>query len=313
MAFRAALRPLAAPEVEATCGLGCAPIGNLYTAVAENDADATVVAALECGIRFFDTAPHYGAGLSEQRLGRVLADVPRDDVVIATKVGRQVVDRAGDVVAAGQVGTGTVTDLSRDGVLRSLESSLARLGTDRVDLLYLHDPPDVRDALSSTIPALQELRDDGVVRAIGVGMVWTEPLAQFVQEAPIDVVMEAGRLTLLDRRADEVLLPAAREAGVGVIAAGVLNSGVLADPDDEPHFDYYPASPDVVTRARAMRELCNAEGVELRYAAARYPLRRDGVEAVVLGARTAAEVQDWVRGLDVPISETLWRQLEASG
>ncbi|WP_420111147.1 aldo/keto reductase [Pseudactinotalea sp.] len=313
MAFRAALRPVAAPDVEATCGLGCAPIGNLYTAVAEEDADATIAAALQHGIRFFDTAPHYGAGLSERRLGRALAGIPRDDVVIATKVGRQVVDTGGDVVGMGHVGADTVPDVSRDGVLRSLESSLARLGTDRIDLLYLHDPPDVDEALRSTIPALQGLKSEGVVRAIGVGMVWTDPLTRFVREAAIDVVMEAGRLTLLDRRADETLLPAALEGGVGVIAAGVLNSGVLADPDSDPHFDYYPASAPVVARARAMRDLCRAEGIELRHAAARYPLRRDGVEAVVLGARTAAEVQDWVRGLAVPIPETLWQRLDAGG
>lgn len=311
MAFRPALRPLAEPYAESAWGLGCAPIGNLYTAVAQADAEATVATALAAGIRFFDTAPHYGAGLSEERLGRTLAEVPRDEVVIATKVGRQVVDGDGQPVGPGQVGVDTVLDSSRDGVLRSLEDSLRRLRTDRVDVLYLHDPPDVDQALRITIPALHELKDQGVVRAIGVGMVWTEPLTRFVREAAIDVVMEAGRLTLLDRRADTELLPAAREAGTGVVAAGVLNSGVLADPEGSPYFDYYPAPPQVVARARAMGQICAAHGVRLRHAAARYPLRHQGVDAVVVGARTAAEVTDWVQGLQMSIPEELWRDLEA--
>lgn len=312
MAFRPVLRPLADPGSTSSWGLGCAPIGNLYTSVAEADAEATVAAALAAGIRFFDTAPHYGAGLSEQRLGRALDGVPRDDVVIATKVGRAVVDDDGAVVASGQVGSGTVFDGSRDGVLCSLDASLQRLRTDRVDLLYLHDPPDVDAALRSTIPALQELKDQGVVRAIGVGMVWTEPLTRFVQEADVDVVMEAGRLTLLDRRADEALLPAARERGVGVIAAGVLNSGVLADPVGAPYFDYHPASAEIVARAQAMARLCAQHGVELRHAAARFPLQRHGVEAVVVGARTAAEVTDWMAGLEMSVPTELWQLLDAA-
>ncbi|WP_156252262.1 aldo/keto reductase [Pseudactinotalea terrae] len=310
MAFRPVLRPVADPGFPSCYGLGCAPIGNLYTSVAEADAEETVAAALAAGIRFFDTAPHYGAGLSEQRLGRALDGVPRDDLVIATKVGRAVVDDDGRVVETGRLGSGTVFDGSRDGVLRSLEGSLRRLRTDRVDLLYLHDPPDVDEALGSTIPALRDLLDQGVVRAIGVGMVWTEPLTRFVREAPIDVVMEAGRLTLLDRRADEALLPAARDLGVGVVAAGVLNSGVLADPVGSPYFDYYPASAEIVARAEAMQQLCARYGVELRHAAARYPLQRQGVEAVVVGARTAAEVHDWVAGLEVAIPAELWRLLD---
>ncbi|WP_154795814.1 aldo/keto reductase [Occultella kanbiaonis] len=312
MAFRPVLRPMSDPESEAFCGLGCAPIGNLYTEVAEADAQATVTAALEAGIRFFDTAPHYGAGLSEQRLGRALEGFPRDGIVIATKVGRAVVDDGGRIVESGRVGSDTIFDGSRDGVLRSLEGSLTRLRTDRVDLLYLHDPPDVDEALRSTIPALHALKAQGIVRAIGVGMVWTEPLTRFVREAPIDVVMEAGRLTLLDRRADETLLPAARVAGVGVVAAGVLNSGVLADPDGSPYFDYFPASGEIVARAKAMQELCAQYGIELRHAAARYPLQHEGIEAVVVGARTAAEVNDWVLGLEAPIPDELWHLLEAA-
>ena len=311
MAFRPDLRPLIrADEASDTMGLGCAPIGNLYESVAEADAVATIERALSRGIRFFDTAPHYGAGVSEQRLGRALTSVERDSVVIATKVGRRIVDREGKDLAPGVVGAGTVGDLSRDGVLRSLEGSLARLGTHRVDLLYLHDPEDVDEALRTAIPALAELRAQGVVRAIGVGMVWSGPLTRFVREAPVDVVMIAGRTTLLDRRAETDLLPAAREHGAGVIAAGVFNSGILADPDTAPYFDYKPAPSDLVDRARRLRGACAARGVALRHAAARFPLRREAVEAVVIGARTPVEVDDFADGAAVDMPAALWEELE---
>ncbi|WP_350347611.1 aldo/keto reductase [Agromyces sp. G08B096] len=326
MAFRASLRPLsdgagrpadaaaggvpgaAAPD---WLGLGCAPIGNLYAPVAEADADATIAEALARGIRFFDTAPHYGAGVSEQRLGRSLAGTPRADVVIATKVGRQVVDADGLPVAPGATGVDTIGDLSRDGVLRSLEGSLARLGTDRIDLLYLHDPADVDEALRGAMPELERLRDEGVVRAIGIGMVRTAPLTRFARESSPDVIMVAGRTTLLDRTAELDLLPAARERGIGIVAAGVFNSGVLADPAGSPWFDYKPAPDALVRRARALEALCLAHGVELRHAAARFALRLDPVEAVVVGARTADEVRDLADGAAAAIPDELWAELEA--
>lgn len=312
MAFRAGLRPLTAPAgASDTFGLGCAPIGNLYHAVAEADADATVAAALERGIRFFDTAPHYGAGASEARLGRALAGVARDTVVIATKIGRRIVDAAGDPVPAGGIGVDTVGDVSRDGVRRSLEGSLERLRTDRVDLLYLHDPLDVDEALRHAMPALVDLRSQGVVRAIGVGMVWPEPLARFVREADIDIVMIAGRTTLLDHRGETELLPEAARRGVGVVAAGVFNSGILADPAGTPYFDYRAATPEVQEHALRLAAVCEANGVPLRTVAARYPLRLPAVEAVVVGARTADEVADFANAEHAVIPDDLWRELEA--
>lgn len=311
MAFRSSLRPLRSlPGASDEFGLGCAPIGNLYEPVADRAADATVERALERGIRFFDTAPHYGAGVSERRLGHALAGVDRDTVTIATKVGRRIVDEHGSGVPSGDTGARTVGDLTRDGVLRSLEGSLRRLRTDRVDLLYLHDPEDVDEALRSAIPTLVELRDQGVVRAIGVGMVWNAPLARFVREAPIDVVMIAGRLTLLDRSAFEELLPDARRHGVGVIAAGVFNSGILANPFDTPFFDYRPASAELTLRARRLHEWSAAHGVALAHAAARYPFRHEPVEAVVVGARTPAEVDHFADGAGATIPEAVWSELE---
>lgn len=317
MAFRAELRPLspaptARPDVAAAYGLGCAPIGNLFTPVAATAAEATVRRALERGVRFFDTAPHYGEGVSEQRLGAALAGVERDSVVIATKVGRTIVGPDGVPVPVGGTGTSTIGDLSRDGVLRSLEGSLARLRTDRVDLLYLHDPADVDAALRGALPALLELRDQGVVRAVGVGMGRTAPVARLVREAgaALDVVMPAGRVTLLDRTAEAYLLPAARARGVGVIGAGVYNSGVLADPVGAPYFDYHPASADQVDRALRMAAACAAEGVALPTAAVRYPLRVAGVEAVVVGARTPAEVDVFADAAEAEIPERLWAALD---
>ena len=327
MAFRAGLRPLTgqapgdAPEglAASSFGLGCAPIGNLFTPVAEADAEATVGRALERGIRFFDTAPHYGEGVSELRLGHALAGVDRDSVVIATKVGRVIVDADGRPVPSGTTGGPggrTVGDLSRDGVLRSLEGSLARLGTDRVDLLSLHDPADVDEALHprhGALPALLDLRDQGVVRAVGVGMMRTEPVARFVREAAgaLDVVMPAGRVTLLDRSALDDLLPAARERGVGVIGAAVYNSGLLADPVAAPFFDYRPATPDQVDRALRMAAACHREGIDLPTAAVRWPLRVPGVEAVVVGARTPAEVDVFADAADAAVPDRLWTELDA--
>jgi D-threo-aldose 1-dehydrogenase len=317
MAFRAELRPLnpdpaGGVPLREDLGLGCAPIGNLYTPVADDDAVATVRAALDAGVRYFDTAPHYGAGESERRLGLALQGVPRDDYVVATKVGRRIVDASGDPVPGSATAHDTIADLSRDGVLRSLEASLARLRTDRIDLLHLHDPLDVDAGLAGAMAALVELRDQGVVRAIGVGMGKLPPLIRFTAEAPVDVIMEAGRLTLLDRTAEDELMPLAAARGVGIIAAGVYNTGILVAPQTAPYYEYKPAPPALVDRALSLQEACRAYGVALADAAARFPLRR-GAEGVVIGARTPAEVAAFVRGRDVPIPEALWPVLDRLG
>lgn len=311
MAFDARLTPLDAGGASAVLGLGCAPIGNLYTPVDEGDALATVQRAFERGVRFLDTAPHYGAGASEERIGRALAGVPRDQVALATKVGRRIVDDRGHDVAVGGVGASTVGDLSRDGILRSLEGSLRRLDTDRIDLLYLHDPEDIDLALGTAMPVLEQLRSDGVVRAIGVGMVHVAPLVRFARESSPDVIMPAGRITLLDRSAEEELVPLARERAIRIIAAGVFNSGILADPDGAPFFDYRPATADQQRVARTMSRLCGDAGVALPHVAAAYPLQVPGVDAVVIGARTPAEVDAFCDGADPRVPGELWRDLAA--
>lgn len=309
MAFAAELRPLT-PVAGARddLGLGCAPIGNLFTPVTDADAVATIETALSLGVRFFDTAPLYGDGESERKLGLALRGVPRDEVVLATKVGRRLLDADGSPVAPGATGSSSVTDLSRDGVWRSLEGSLARLGTDRVDVLHLHDPLDVEAGLSGAMTALTELRAQGVVRAISVGLGRLEPLERFVASAPLDVVMEAGRLTLLDRSAEERLMPLAEARGIGVIAAGVFNSGILADPDTAPFFEYRRADADQIERARRLQALCREHGVALADAAVQFPLRR-GADAVVIGARTPAEVEAFVAGRGAEIPAALWDAL----
>lgn len=311
MALGDQLAPLIPPEgLLAGVGLGCAPIGDLFTAVSEADADETVATALASGIRFFDTAPHYGAGLSERRLGSALEGVDRDSVAIATKVGRQIVDAHGDVVPPGGVGVRTIGDLSGDGVLRSLESSLARLGVDRIDVLYLHDPDDVDLALRTAIPAMLRLRAEGVVRAIGVGMNFSAPLARFAAESDVDLVMVAGRYTLLDRSAAEDLLPAAASHGVDVIAAGVFNTGILADPADDARYDYRPARPDELARARAMQQQCTDHGVRLAAAAIGFPLRHPAITGVVVGARTADEVRQFAADATAVVPAALWHELD---
>jgi D-threo-aldose 1-dehydrogenase len=315
------LRPLGRSGVAVTeISFGGAAIGNLFTAVTDDDAQGAVDAAWDGGIRYFDTAPHYGLGLSERRLGAALRDRPRGDYVISTKVGRllEPAPSTGPTAGGGRdaegfdVRSGLVRrfDYSADGVRRSLEASLGRLGLDRVDIALIHDPDaHGEQALREAYPALARLRAEGVVRAIGVGMNQTEMLTRFVSETDIDVVLVAGRYTLLDRTAADMLLPAALERGVSVIAGGVFNSGVLAAPTPDATYDYAAAPGSLISRALRLQEISAQAGVPLRAAAARFPLAHPAVASVLIGARNAAEVTDAItlRGLDIP--PELWESL----
>lgn len=296
-------------------GLGCAPLGNLYTAISDADARATVDAAWDAGVRLFDAAPLYGHGLSERRLGAALAGRPRDEFVVSTKVGRLLRPASGPVDTIFVVPTDVepVWDFSRDGVLRSIEESLERLGLDRLDIVYVHDPDDHEaDALDHAIPTLCALRDEGVIGAVGVGMnQWEMPL-RFVERTDLDVVLLAGRWTLLDRSAGEQFLPACVERGVAVVAGGVFNSGVLAAaaPADGT-FDYAPASEGVVAEVGRLRDVCAAHGVELPAAALQFVLRSAGITAVVVGARSAAEITADVAWAASVLPPELWTALDA--
>jgi D-threo-aldose 1-dehydrogenase len=299
--------------------LGTAPLGNLYAPVAEEDAAATVGSALEAGLTYVDTAPHYGLGLAERRLGRLLAGVPRDRFVVSTKVGRLVRPLAPGETAdpegfADSPPARRVWDLSGDGVRRSLEESLERLGLDRVDILLLHDPDDhEREAYEQALPALIGLRDQGVVTAIGAGMNQAEMLTRFVRDLDIDVVLVAGRYSLLDQRALAELLPTCAARGTAVVVGGVFNSGLLADPRPGATFDYAPAPAELVDRAARLAEVCARHRTPLRAAALAFPFGHPAVTGVLVGARSAAEVADAVACFERPVPEALWAELVATG
>ncbi|SHN12690.1 aldo/keto reductase [Cryptosporangium aurantiacum] len=289
--------------------LGTAALAGLFDAVPADQARATLAEAWRLGVRSFDTAPHYGAGLAEQRLGEFLPAGAR----VSTKVGRLLVPSGtpGSTEAAEFPGTGLarVRDYSASGVLRSLEQSLERLGLSSVDLALVHDPDDQLDqAIAEALPALAS---SGLARAVGVGMVDASALARVVAASPLDYVLVAGRYTLLDRTAERELLPLCAERGVTVLAAGLLNSGVLADPRPGSRFDYAPASPEVLSAAQRMAAACARHRVPLVAAALQHAYRHPAVGAVVLGARSPAEVRDGLDGLAVPIPDELWAELDA--
>jgi D-threo-aldose 1-dehydrogenase len=283
-------------------GLGTAPLAGLYEEVDAETAHAVVDRAWELGVRFFDTAPFYGSGLAERRLGEALRSRPRDEFVLSTKVGRLL--RPGESGWHGAPKLKAYFDFSYDGVLRSLEASLERLGVDRVDVALVHDPDRHHDeAIAGAFPALERLRDEGVVRAIGAGMNQTEMLCRFAREADPDCFLVAGRYTLLDRSAADELLPLCVDRGIAVIAGGVFNSGVLAGGDT---YDYAPASPEVVARARGLDEACARLGVPLAAAAVQFPGRHPAVASVLVGCASPAEVEEDVRLSKLEVPEALW-------
>jgi D-threo-aldose 1-dehydrogenase len=301
-------------------GFGGASLGNLYTETSDDDARLAVDAAWDLGVRYYDTAPHYGLGLSERRLGAALAGRPRDAYVLSTKVGRLLepnpVPTGSDLAAGGFAVRDDLMrryDFSRDGVLRSLEASLGRLGVSRVDIAYVHDPDDhVGQAVTEAVPALVELRAQGVVEAVGVGMNQWQALARMVRETDLDLVMMAGRWTLLDRSGGP-LLDVCAERGIPVVAAAPFNSGLLAEDQPSPatHFDYGRPPAEVLAQARELAEACRRHGTRLPAAALQFPLRHPAVASVVAGLRTASEVRSAVRLLSEPVPEAAWAELAA--
>jgi aryl-alcohol dehydrogenase-like predicted oxidoreductase len=293
-------------------GLGCAPLGGLYEAVSDEQARATVDGAWELGVRYFDTAPLYGSGLSEERVGAALQARARDELKLSTKVGRLLeaggpADPMFDEAAA----AAPVFDFSYDGALRSLEASLERLGLDRVDIALIHDPDDhYEEAVAGAYAALARLRDEGVVRAIGVGMNQVGLLVRFARETDVDCFLVAGRYTLLDGAALPELLPLCLERGIAVIAGGVFNSGILAGGN---HFDYRPAAPELGARVRRLAETCARWGVPLPAAALQFPLGHPSVACVVVGCRSPAEISDDVRLFELDLPAGLWDELRADG
>ncbi|MFE3850443.1 aldo/keto reductase [Streptomyces griseorubiginosus] len=298
---------------------GGAAIGNLFTEVSDEQAHEAVTAAWERGIRYFDTAPHYGLGLSERRLGEALARYPRAEYTVSTKVGRRLepTEVAGDDLANGfavPAAHHRVWDFSADGVRRTLEASLERLGLDRVDVVYLHDPDDhAEDVFREGYPALEKLRSEGVVGAIGAGMNQAEMLTRFVRETDVDVVLCAGRYTLLDRSALDELLPAAVEWGVSVVVGGAFNSGLLADPRPGATYNYAHAPTELLDRALRMKEVADRHGIGLRAAALAYCAAHPAVASVLVGARSAAEVHDCADQFATQVPDAFWQELRETG
>ncbi|MXG89256.1 aldo/keto reductase [Nocardioides flavescens] len=302
-----------------TMGFGGASIGNLFRAVDDETARAAVDAAYDAGVRYFDTAPHYGVGLSERRLGRALADRDRASYVLSTKVGRLLVphdEPSGTDLAEGfdtPDDLRRVRDYSAAGVRRSLEESLERLGLDRIDVALVHDADDHMDqALDEALPELARLRDEGVVGAIGVGMNgWREPL-RCVEAGAVDVVMLAGRWTLLDRTG-RTLLDACAERGVSVLAAAPFNSGLLsrAEPDADTHFDYAAPDPALVDAARQLAALARDHGTTLPHLALHFPLRHRAVASVVTGQAKPSHARTSAAWLTTPVPEAVWPEAES--
>jgi D-threo-aldose 1-dehydrogenase len=301
---------------------GGAPLGNLYQGVDDAVAAAAVEKAWHLQVRHFDTAPYYGYGLSELRLGNVLSSLPRDSFTLSTKVGRLIEDASGSTSHDGFAveGKRAIFDYSRDGILRSVETSLKRLRTDRIDILLLHDigelthgerhPAILKQALEEALPTMAELRAQGVCRAIGIGVNEEAVCLQVMPRFRLDLIMLAGRYTLFEQARSEQVMVMAQQQQVAVLAAGPYNSGLLGPPDAPGHtYDYAPASAAVRTRAQRFYDICAAAGVDVGAAALQFPLAHPAVVSVVCGLRSADEVAVSVQRLGQHIPADTWRQL----
>lgn len=305
-------------------GYGAANVGNLFRALTDDEAWAILDAAWESGIRYFDTAPHYGLGLSERRLGAFLRTKPRDAFVLSTKAGRLLRpnpddDGGLDLDADFHVPTTLRRewDFSAAGIRASLDESLERLGLDRVDILYLHDPErhDLGLALREAFPAMQQLRADGFVDAVGIGSMVSSALATSVRAADLEVIMVAGRYTLLEQPATADVLPACHERGTGVVVASVFNSGLLAQesPDRDARYEYGRMPDEVWDRLQRIVEICRAHDVPLPAAAMQFPLREPVVRSVVIGGSRPEQLRRNAELMALGIPDGLWSDLAADG
>ena len=345
-------------------GVGTVPLGNMLGEVGivvdDDEALRIIEVAHRTGARLVDTAPQYGAGLAERRVGAGVAQLPRNDMVISTKVGRllrpvSTLRKVGGVLKQSITGpergpaligrhavrfgrrlTGkdpayglgypfdrgderaleAYFDFSYDGVMRSVEDSLRRMDLERIDMLLIHDPDDHHDeAVAGAFTALDRLRSEGSVRAIGVGMNQSAMLARFAREAAFDCFLLAGRYTLLNQSGLADLLPAASERGMRVVLGGVFNSGLLADPRPGVAYDYHAIAADAepLQRALRMKAVCDRHGIPLAAAALQFPLGHPAVATVLVGVRSAAELEENVRHFTTPIPQQLWQELRAEG
>jgi D-threo-aldose 1-dehydrogenase len=315
-------RPLGSTNLQLTeLAFGAASLGNLYRVTTDDQAFDAVAKAWDCGVRYFDTAPHYGLGLSEARLREALAGYPRHEYILSTKVGRLLernphptpLDTQGFQVPGD---LRRVWDFSRDGVRRSLDDSLRRLGTDHVEIVYAHDPDQFREgAAREALEALAQLRSEGVVRAIGVGTNSVDELPELFRDGLLDVVMLAGRYTLLEQGGLHTALEPALAAGAGIVAVGVFNSGLLsvAWPASDAKYDYGQAPPDMIARARQLAVICERHGTTLPEAAIAFALLHPAVSSVAIGMRTAEQVESNVGRYKHAVPKGLWADLIESG
>jgi D-threo-aldose 1-dehydrogenase len=304
--------------------LGTATLGNLLAEMSDERAWEILEAAWQAGVRYFDTAPHYGLGLAERRLGEFLRTRPREEFVLSTKVGRLLrpnptwsgeLDSDEHYLVPARLRR--VWDLGLDGMRRSLEESLERLGLDRVDIVYLHDPERSGSPVTpeQAAEALVRLREEGAVQEVGVGSMTTGTLAAFARTGLLDVLMVANRHTLLDQSAAREVFPACREHGTRVVAAAVFNSGLLADaePGTSSFFDYEAAPPAMVERARRIAAVCRDLAVPVRTAALQLAVQDPLVSHVVSGATEPGHVRENVAALADPVPAELWDRLRDQG
>lgn len=306
-------------------GFGSANAGNLFTPMSDDEATALFEAAWDAGVRHFDTAPHYGLGLAEERLGRFLRTKPRDEFFLSTKVGRLIV--ADDAVPAGESegfvvdgGRRRVEDYSSDGVRRSLVESLERLGLDRVDALHIHDPEEAAEGtasehLATAIPGCRALKDEGLIGWIGVGSKSVPTLQLAVDHGGIDLVMVAGGFTLLTHPAHPELLETCEATDVAILATAPFNSGLLAThpPQRSSHFDYGGVPEEIFDRAVTLAETCERYGVELPTAALQFGLQYEPCIATVTGAATPDQARETIARLNEPVPAELWAELRRTG
>ncbi len=312
-------------------GFGSAPIGNLYRAVADDEADAVLAKAWETGVRYYDTAPLYGLGLSETRLNRFLRGKPRDSYVLSTKIGRILKvcppeERTGIGKFFDTPSRREVYDYTYDGVMRSFEASLERLGVDRIDVLLAHDvdifthgskeasDAKIEELMGSGFSAMVSLRDQGVVKAIGSGINEWQVAQTLAERGDFDLFLLAGRYTLLEQESLDSFLPLCERRGIGIVLGGPYNSGILATgPKQGSYYNYEPASQEILDRVARIEATCRRHGVELIEAALRFPLAHPCVVSVIPGGQRVAEVEANRRLIDAEVPSALWKDLKAEG
>jgi len=295
-------------------GLGTAQLGGLFSSVEDSEGQALIDTAITEGIAYFDTAPHYGKGTSEKRLGNYLSKYPRDSWVLSSKVGRLLVptekeDDSFFLDADNSVER--LNDYSESGIRRSFEDSLERMGVDSIEIVYIHDPDDFADeAIHQAYPALEKLRSEGLIKSIGLGMNYNEIPTRMINETDVDVIMNAGRYTLLDQSAADELFPAALRKGVSIVSVGVFNSGVLANPNPNSHYFYEPAPAFIIERALEFQNALQEFGVSLQQAAIQFPTRHEAVKCVVVGCRSSESLLENIKNFDAPISAGAWAKVD---